>query len=449
MGKRALIFCLFLGGWLAYAGQEQKLDMVLEEIEEQKHQIDKIRSEQGEYSKKIDVYSKKLKNAQSRMKYLQNKYSGKSKEKRELTKQIDRLKSKIGEIKELYLLSFIRLYEAEYIEEEPINSSVLSSMVRASDQKVAQYSQKNLKLKNNTVSLNRQIRDLEQKRKKEQENITFSRYVTSAVSKDLAESKKKERQVSKKLAFFSFFLSILSCNSLHSIEICISKTQANLLSQRIFINETDLKQSKLLQWNQKENFLSLGIAHFIWYPKGQKKRFVESFPLFLTYLQKTGHTLPSWLSDTTACPWQSGKEFYSQLDSAKKKQLYKFLQGCKQEQTNFLVARLQQAIPKIIAASSQKQKVQTNIKKLSQSMSGVYAMLDYVNFKGEGLDPKESYHGRYWGSTTSVGEYGQPSSIARSPVCRRCQASAKAPHQDGSPRKRLASWLEQKIGDLL
>ena len=116
-------------------------------------------------------------------------------------KQIDRLKSKIGEIKELYLLSFIRLYEAEYIEEEPINSSVLSSMVRASDQKVAQYSQKNLKLKNNTVSLNRQIRDLEQKRKKEQENITFSRYVTSAVSKDLAESKKKERQVSKKLAF--------------------------------------------------------------------------------------------------------------------------------------------------------------------------------------------------------------------------------------------------------
>ena len=30
-------------------------------------------------------------------------------------------------------------------------------------------------------------------------------------------------------------------------------------------------------------------------------------------------------------------------------------------------------------------------------MSGVYAMLDYVNFKGEGLDPKESYHGRYWG----------------------------------------------------
>ena len=128
----------------------------------------------------------------------------------------------------------------------------------------------------------------------------------------------------KTVCFFLFFLSILSCNSLHSIEICISKTQANLLSQRIFINETDLKQSKLLQWNQKENFLSLGIAHFIWYPKGQKKRFVESFPLFLTYLQKTGHTLPSWLSDTTACPWQSGKEFYSQLDSAKKKQLYKF-----------------------------------------------------------------------------------------------------------------------------
>jgi len=201
MDKRALIFCLLLGVSAGYAGQEQKLDMVLEEIEQQKHEIDKIRSQQGEYSQKIKVYDKKLKNAQSRMKYLQGKYSGKSKEKRALIQKIDGLKKNIKEIKDLYLLSFMRLYEAEYIEEEPINSSVLSSVVRASDKKVAQYSQKNLKLENNTVSLNRQIRALEKKRELEQKNISFSRYVTSAVSKNLVESKKKEKEVSKKLAF--------------------------------------------------------------------------------------------------------------------------------------------------------------------------------------------------------------------------------------------------------
>jgi len=201
----------------------------------------------------------------------------------------------------------------------------------------------------------------------------------------------------KTICIFIFFLSILSCNALHSIEINISKTQANLLSQRVFINETDLRHSKLLQWNKKENFLSLGIAHFIWYPQGQKKHFVESFPLFLTYLKKTGYDLPDWLSDSTACFWQSEEDFYCEPNSEEKKRLYKFLQDCKQEQTAFLVARLQQAIPNILAASSQKEKVQTNIKELAKSMNGVYAMLDYVNFKGEGLDPKESYDGRYWG----------------------------------------------------
>ena len=51
------------------------------------------------------------------------------------------------------------------------------------------------------MSLNKQIREIEEKRRKEQKNISFSRYVTSAVSKNLAESKKKEKEVSKKLAF--------------------------------------------------------------------------------------------------------------------------------------------------------------------------------------------------------------------------------------------------------
>ncbi len=201
MDKRALIFFLIFSFGLCYAGQEQKLDIVLEEIEEQKQEIDRIKSQQSDYSQKIDVYNKKLKNAQSRMDFLQGKYSGKSKEKRKLNKQILDLKESIKEIKILYLLSFTRLYEAEYIEEEPISSSVLSSLMRSSDKKVTQYSQKKTKLSQSTVSLNKQIKDLEQKRDKEQKNISFSRYVTSAVSKDMVASKKKEKEVSKKLAF--------------------------------------------------------------------------------------------------------------------------------------------------------------------------------------------------------------------------------------------------------
>ncbi len=201
----------------------------------------------------------------------------------------------------------------------------------------------------------------------------------------------------KPALFFLLLIIGLFCNKLHSIEINISPIQANLLSQRIFINETDQRHAKLLQWNKEENFLSLGIAHFIWYPKEQKQNFVESFPLFLTYLKNSGYTLPEWLSDTSACPWQTEEDFYTDENSPQKKQLYSFLQDCKQQQTQFLVSRLQQAIPKIVQASSQKEKVADNIKKLAKSMNGVYAMLDYVNFKGEGLDPKESYGGNCWG----------------------------------------------------
>ncbi len=201
----------------------------------------------------------------------------------------------------------------------------------------------------------------------------------------------------KILCFFLFTIFSLFCNKLSSIDIHISKTQAALLSQRIFINETDLRHAKLLQWNKQENFLSLGIAHFIWYPQGQKKHFVESFSLLLSYLQKSNYPLPEWLTDTTSCPWQSEEDFYSSADSDKKEQLYKFLQNSRQEQTDFLVLRLQQSIPNMLKKSSQKEKVKNNIKKLSKSMNGVYAMLDYVNFKGEGLDPKESYDGNYWG----------------------------------------------------
>ena len=37
------------------------------------------------------------------------------------------------------------------------------------------------------------------------------------------------------------------------------------------------------------------------------------------------------------------------------------------------------------------------VKALSQTPGGVYAIIDYVNFKGEGLSPTERYNDQGWG----------------------------------------------------
>ena len=184
---------------------------------------------------------------------------------------------------------------------------------------------------------------------------------------------------------------------LNSIEIDIPDSQAETLAHKIFKNETNLHYSKLLQWNENENFLSLGIAHFIWYPSGVKKEFVESFPKFISYLESNNYDLPVWLTSSTACPWHSEEQFNSNFNNFRRAELYKFLLDSQEEQTKFLVLRLQEALPKIIDASSQREKVSENIKKLASTTNGIYALLDYVNFKGEGLNPMESYNGFHWG----------------------------------------------------
>ena len=38
-----------------------------------------------------------------------------------------------------------------------------------------------------------------------------------------------------------------------------------------------------------------------------------------------------------------------------------------------------------------------NYNKVATTTNGVYALIDYVNFKGEGTNPKERYNGQGWG----------------------------------------------------
>ena len=81
------------------------------------------------------------------------------------------------------------------------------------------------------------------------------------------------------------------------------------------------------------------------------------------------------------------------------KQLRIFLVDTIDLQADFLVERLHEALPKMLAAASdeKRRQVEEQFNRLAGSAQGCYALIDYVNFKGEGVLLTERYRGRGWG----------------------------------------------------
>ena len=189
--------------------------------------------------------------------------------------------------------------------------------------------------------------------------------------------------------------------------IPISAAEANRIGRRIWKNECGGTISGLTSWNAGENFASLGIGHFIWYPRGQRGPFEESFPKLVGFVSARGARLPEFLvsGHDIACPWNSRTEFLRDQDSPKMKQLRAFLVDTIDLQTQFLIARLEAALPKMLAQASaaERDNVQRKFDRLVSSPSGCYALVDYVNFKGEGTLATERYQGQGWGLLQVLG----------------------------------------------
>ncbi len=69
------------------------------------------------------------------------------------------------------------------------------------------------------------------------------------------------------------------------------------------------------------------------------------------------------------------------------------------EQARFSANRLDAALPKMLAGlpGAQRDAVRRQFYRVANSPGGIYALIDYVNFKGEGTLETERYHGRGWG----------------------------------------------------
>lgn len=177
----------------------------------------------------------------------------------------------------------------------------------------------------------------------------------------------------------------------------ISSDEATEIGKAIFQNECSGKADYLVWWNAGENFASLGIGHFIWYPQGVEGPFEETFPALLVFLKKHHVALPAWLSACKGCPWSSREAFLA--GDTRKNDLQELLTRTMALQAIFIGSRFTVTMPKILSyvCIEKRARVGRQIARLEHSSQGKFALIDYLNFKGAGISEAEQYEGQGWG----------------------------------------------------
>lgn len=197
--------------------------------------------------------------------------------------------------------------------------------------------------------------------------------------------------------FFGLTLGLLSPSPAAAIEL--SPAEADRVGRLLWKNECGGTVEGLTSWNTGEEFASLGIGHFIWYPAGYEGPFDESFPKLVAFIARSGAKVPEWLLRTPDCPWKSRAEFLAAKDSEKMAGLRIFLRDTVGIQARFAALRLKNALPTMLAAlpESERAAVQRQFDRVAAHPHGAYVLVDYVNFKGEGVKPTERYQDKGWG----------------------------------------------------
>ena len=187
--------------------------------------------------------------------------------------------------------------------------------------------------------------------------------------------------------------------------ISLTKSQKSAIGKKIWQNECGGTIDGLTTWNDGEEFPSFGIGHFIWYPKGFHGRFNEAWPQFVRFAESQGSKIPT-VGLVADCPWQTKGQFKREFRGAGMSQLRNWLSQNVTVQTDFIIARSKAALPKILAAApaSERARIKSNYHKVATTPQGVYALIDYVNFKGEGIKTSERYNDRGWGLLQVLGE---------------------------------------------
>ena len=222
--------------------------------------------------------------------------------------------------------------------------------------------------------------------------------------------------------------------------VALSDSQALEIGRRIWKNECAGTVSGLTSWNKGEEFPSLGIAHFIWYPAGRTGPFEESWPGLARFLKAQGVPVEDWMLG--ACPWKNRDAFMADLDGPRLTALRAMLSKTVAAQARYAAMRMEAALPKMLAATTpaQRTKIETNFRRVAAEPLGFYALMDYVNFKGEGVNPAERYNGQGWG-LLQVLETMPATGKALPEFAKAADAVLTRRVQNAPPARNEAKWL--------
>jgi hypothetical protein len=184
----------------------------------------------------------------------------------------------------------------------------------------------------------------------------------------------------------------------------LTGAQKTAIGRKIWQNECAGTVAGLTTWNAGEEFPSLGIGHFIWYPAGFQGKYEESWPEFAEFAKNRGEKMPA-VGRAADSPWRTKGDFEKNVKGAEMTALRTWLASHVDLQTDFIIARSRAALPKILAAApaSERRRIEANYFKVASSTQGTYALIDYVNFKGEGVQLAERYKGQGWGLLQVLG----------------------------------------------
>ena len=218
------------------------------------------------------------------------------------------------------------------------------------------------------------------------------------------------------------------------------------LGRRIWANECAGSVPGLVSWNAGEDFPSLGIGHFIWFPRGVNAPFEESFPSFVRFARVKGVQVPAFFDGPA--PWPNKAAFLADR-SGRAEAMRQWLAQHVDIQTRFIIQRSYRSLNTMMQASRNPRAVQEHYHALFSTPQGTYCLVDYVNFKGEGTNPNERYKGQGWGLLQVLEEMeGNPQGSAATAEFSRAAAAvlrrrvANAPAARGEQRW-LAGWLNR------
>lgn len=175
----------------------------------------------------------------------------------------------------------------------------------------------------------------------------------------------------------------------------ISPEQLNRIAEKIYQNECARKREYLVWWSENEEFPSLGIGHFLWLPNDLKVPFEPSFKKYLDVCIYDDIEIPEILRNyNDGCIWNNRNEFLDPKNSDQIEQIKNWLENTKNFQAEFLYQRALNMLEDIIDYDPA---TRINIEKLLAYNIGKFVVIDYINFKGSGLNFSERYNGQGWG----------------------------------------------------